>query len=168
MKTSSLKNKKIDHIFIGGWLDPKPLDCCRLIQCGLNQCAVEQKPRWYFTFTAVCCTFLQQIDLIYITIHWAAPWTTNRRILDDFHQLKIPSFSLLERLMIRIYACKFFRKNSTTQPSSLLVVLWTHISMLFFLMVSKQSFQVMLIHNNLFASDPTIGPGQIALFFFVP
>jgi len=43
-KQDPLKNKKIDRIFIGGWLDPKPLDCCSLIQCGLNQCAVEQNP----------------------------------------------------------------------------------------------------------------------------
>lgn len=44
MKTRSPKNKKIDHIFIGGWLDPKPLDDGTSIQRGLNQCAVEQPP----------------------------------------------------------------------------------------------------------------------------
>lgn len=31
----------IDHIFIEGWLDQKPLDCCSLTLCGLNQCAVK-------------------------------------------------------------------------------------------------------------------------------
>lgn len=44
MKTISFANKKIDHTVIGGCLEPKPLDCCSLIQCGLNQRAVEQNP----------------------------------------------------------------------------------------------------------------------------
>lgn len=126
-------------------------------------------PRWYFTFTAVCCTFLQQIHLIYITIHWVAPQTTNRRIPGDFHQLKIPSFSLVREVNGLDLPCKFLGKNSIWQTASgLSVVLWTHAPMLFFLIVSKWSFQVMPIDNNPSVSDPTVGHGQITLFFSVP
>lgn len=80
-----------------------------------------------------------------------------------------PLFHMLKTLMVGIYPCKFLGNNSITQTASaLFVVLWTHLIVLFFLMGSKQSFQVVPVHSSLSAVMPLLALGKSHSFPLSP